>query len=123
MSREGSIPPTKETVAMTQKNRFGEMTRRILIGALFALLILFVPIPTGQAKDGGTRTYRALTYRIVRWNCFFNDPIETEDGTSEVVYKYQKTTVYWFSNASRSITELWQAEKETPDFCDYLVPD
>lgn len=32
------------------------------------LLILFIPIPHGTYKDGGTKDYSALTYRVVVWN-------------------------------------------------------
>ena len=28
-------------------------------------LVLFIPIPQGPLDDGGTRTYNALTYKIV----------------------------------------------------------
>ena len=47
----------------------------IIIAIAAVLAILFVPIPTGQYKDGGTREYTALTYKIVNWNRL------TEDGT------------------------------------------
>lgn len=37
----------------------------IIVGIL---AVLFTPIPTGVCKDGGTRVYSALTYKIVDWN-------------------------------------------------------
>ena len=43
------------------------MKKKIWIPIVIALLlaILVVPIPTGVYKDGGTREYTALTYKIV----------------------------------------------------------
>ena len=38
----------------------------ILIVAVIAILV--IPIPTGTYKDGGTREYTSLTYKIVDWN-------------------------------------------------------
>lgn len=42
--------------------------KRLFLGAIAILLLLIIPIPTGVLKDGGTRTYTALTYKLVRWN-------------------------------------------------------
>ena len=67
----------------------------IIIAIAAILAILFVPIPTGQYKDGGTREYTALTYKIVNWNRL------TEDGT------YDETRVYFFPNNFKSIDSLW----------------
>lgn len=36
----------------------------ILIISLIALFVLFFPIPSGALKDGGTREYTALTYKL-----------------------------------------------------------
>ena len=41
----------------------------IPIAAVILLLILFVPIPTGVCKDGGTREYTALTYKRILRSC------------------------------------------------------
>lgn len=38
----------------------------IVIVVLLAILV--IPIPTGVYKDGGTREYTALTYKVVDWN-------------------------------------------------------
>lgn len=71
----------------------------ILAGVLL-LAILCVPIPTGVVKDGGTRTYTALTYKIVDWNRI----------TGEAVY--DETKVYLFPNNFKSLDALWEQEKE-----------
>ena len=72
----------------------------ILAGVLL-LAILVIPIPTGIARDGGTRTYTALTYKIVDWNRI--------TGESAV---YDETKLYLFPNNFKSIDALWEQEKE-----------
>ena len=62
----------------------------IVIVVLLAILV--IPIPTGVYKDGGTREYTALTYKVVDWNRL------TDDGST-----YSATKVYFFPNNFRSI--------------------
>ena len=64
----------------------------IIIGII---AVLFTPIPSGVYKDGGTRVYSALTYKIVDWNRLSNESI------------YNKTRVYFFPNNFRTIDDLW----------------
>ncbi len=64
------------------------------------LAILFVPIPRGVYKDGGTREYTALTYKIVKWNRL------TDDGI------YKKTRAYFGEERFRDIDLLWLEESE-----------
>lgn len=71
-----------------------------IITAVVLLAVLFVPIPSGTYKDGGTREYTALTYKIVDWNKL------TSDG------KYDKTKIYFFPNNIKSIDELWLYEED-----------
>lgn len=80
------------------------MKKKIWIVALIILilLILFIPIPGGQYRDGGTKDYLALTYRIVVWNRL----MEGEDV-------YHKTSVYWIPNNFKSIDELWDMESKS----------
>ena len=54
----------------------------ILIGAAL-IAVLFIPIPRGVCKDGGTREYTALTYKIIDWNRL------TDDGI------YKKTKIFF----------------------------
>lgn len=79
------------------------MKRKIitLLLILSAILILFCPLPSGVYKDGGTRTYSSLTYKVVIWNRLLND------GGS-----YQKTSVYLFPKNFQSIDELWKLEND-----------
>ncbi len=70
-----------------------------ILAAVLVLGILFVPIPTGVYKDGGTRTYSALTYKIVDWN-----RLTAED-------LYEATKVYWFPDNLKSIDALWAEEE------------
>ena len=77
------------------------MKRKILWGIVAAVLllaVLFVPIPTGVAKDGGTRTYTALTYKIVKWSRL------TSAGL------YENTRVYPFPDNFQTVDELWVEE-------------
>ena len=62
--------------------------------------VLFVPVPTGVYKDGGTRVYSALTYKIVDWNRI------TGSGL------YARTRVYFLPDNFRSLDALWDREVE-----------
>ena len=75
-----------------------------IIAAVVLLAVLFVPIPSGTYKDGGTREYAALTYKIVDWNKL------TYDG------KYDKTKIYFFPNNFKSINELWTYEEDEVEY-------
>ena len=75
-----------------------------IIAAVVLLAVLFVPIPSGTYKDGGTREYAALTYKIVDWNKL------TSDGT------YDKTKIYFFPNNFKSINELWTYEEDEVEY-------
>lgn len=71
----------------------------ILIISLIALLVLFFPIPSGALKDGGTREYTALTYKLVKWNKLISD--------GEI---YKAWRIYPFPLNTKSVDELWQKE-------------
>ena len=71
-----------------------------VVAGVLLLAVLFAPIPTGVARDGGTRTYSALTYKIIDWNRL------TTDGV------YEATKVYWFPNNFKSIDDLWTYEEQ-----------
>ena len=70
----------------------------IVVVALF--IIFIIPIPTGIYKDGGTRTYTSLTYKIVDWNRMI-----TADDI------YEDTKVYFFPHNFKSIDSLWDMEE------------
>jgi hypothetical protein len=74
------------------------MKKKIWI-IIVILLVLITPIPGGTYKDGGTKEYKALSYRIVVWNRLMD-----VDGF------YHKTSVYWFPDNFKSIDELWKME-------------
>ena len=81
----------------------------ILIAAIvLVLLILFLPIPRGTYRDGGTRDYCALTYRIVVWNRLTDAPGGAASGGEPGVY--HKTSVFWFPDNFKTIDALWTAE-------------
>lgn len=79
------------------------MKKKIWIAITVAVVtfaVLFVPKPGNIYKDGGTREYNALTYKIVKWNRL------SEEGS------YSKTQVYFFPESLKSIDELWQEEAQ-----------
>ena len=78
--------------------------RKMLTYLLIALLVLFTPVPHGTYKDGGTKDWISLTYRIVKWNRLL------EYGSV-----YQRTRVYWFPDNFRFLGNLWEIEAETSD--------
>lgn len=77
------------------------MKKKIKIIAIIVLvlLVLFVPIPNGRYKDGGTKFYTALTYKVVHWNVLFG-----ADGV------YSKTRLYLFPDNFKSYSELLELE-------------
>ena len=78
------------------------MKKKILISVIVSvvfLAVLFVPIPGGQMKDGGTKVYSSLTYKIVEWNRLYNDE------------KYSETKIYFGADAWKSIDELFAKEE------------
>ncbi len=77
----------------------------IPIIAVIAAVILFVPIPSGKYKDGGSREFTALTYKIVSWNRI------TASGN---VYDHAK--IYFFPYNFKSIDSLWEKESQTAAF-------
>lgn len=71
-----------------------------LILLITVLVVLALPIPTGVYKDGGTREYTALTYKIVDWHRITGDTI------------YDETQVYFFPYNFKSIDGLWSYEED-----------
>ncbi len=81
----------------------------IAVTAAVLLQILLTPIPTGELRDGGTKTWSALTYKVVKWRRLMSDP---RINGYEL---YEHTSVYWFPNNFKSIDELWSLEMEKLD--------
>lgn len=70
---------------------------------LFAVLVLLViPIPTGVYKDGGTKTYTSLTYKIIDWNHMY--------GVGAI---YDKIKVYPFPMNFMSFDSLLAREEKS----------
>ena len=64
----------------------------IIIAAVVLALILFLPIPGIPYDDGGTREYTA---KIVDWR---------------KIGSPHKTSVYWFPDNFKSVSELWDMD-------------
>ena len=74
--------------------------KEFIILVLCVLAILCFPFPSGVCKDGGTRAFTALTYKIVMWNVI--DPH----------YEYIHTSVYWLPDNFKSVDELSEMESQ-----------
>ena len=82
--------------------------RKDVSSFVLILLILFLPIPRGTYKDGGTKDYCALTYRIIVWNRLTDD--SGRDAFEGELTTYHNTSVFWFPANFKSIDELWEIE-------------
>ena len=70
----------------------------IPIIVLVLLAVFFVPVPSGVYKDGGTKAYTALTYKVVKWRRLVG------------IGRYENTSVYFFPNNFKSMSTLWELE-------------
>lgn len=77
------------------------MKKKLWIAVLVVIVVLgvlVIPFRIDAMDDGGSREFRALTYRIVHWNRMMDEGI------------YEKTRVYFFGDMSKPIDELWEQE-------------
>lgn len=72
--------------------------------SLILTAVLLVPMPPVVYRDGGTRDYRALLYRVVVWNRLTENSEYARNGI------YHKVSVYLFPQNRTGIDELWQLE-------------
>lgn len=71
-----------------------------LIPVIALLLPLVIPIPIAPCRDGGTREYVSLTYKVVKWNRLYgNDSI------------YSETKLYIFPMNFMPLDSLWDMEE------------
>ena len=77
------------------------MKKKLLLLIIPLILILFTPVPSPVYKDGGTRAYTALTYKIVRWQRLQNN--------GEI---FKKTKVYPIPLNFLTVDALWEKELE-----------
>lgn len=77
------------------KRKFG------IVLAIIVLLILTIPIPISSARDGGTKQYAALTYKIVDWNHLYDN--------GEI---YDDTEIYLFPLNFKTVDELWERKMD-----------
>lgn len=79
----------------------------ILIILLILLLIWPYPFPARQItyRDGGTKEYFSLTYRIIWWNVSVLDEEQLSPGQAAINHSVK---VYFFPNNFKSIDTLWE---------------
>ena len=87
------------------------MKKRIITIGIIIIIVaaLFVPIPQ-KWDDGGTETYSAFTYKIVKWNRLVT--VYDEEGIRVGMDQYTKTSVYWFPASLMSLEKLWEIENQ-----------
>ena len=99
-----------------EENRKKKRNKKFWIPVIVIVLlaVLFVPVPSGVYKDGGTRAYTALTYKVVKWNRILGAGGE----------KYTDTSVYFFPKNFQSIDTLWETwEMKGADLSAYKEPE
>ncbi len=80
-----------------------------IILLIVLLMILFFPFTWRTYEDGGTRTYTALTDKVVKWNRLRGSGNTELGGDSD---RYGATSVFWFPDNFKSYEELWEQERE-----------
>ena len=86
-----------------------KIKKGLLVTIVFIVLVLVVPIPVTY-KDGGTKAYNALAYKIVKWHRL----VAPDEEENEYVENgcYHKTSVYLFPENFMSIDSLFAKEYE-----------
>ncbi|MBQ8504510.1 MAG: hypothetical protein IJ491_09595 [Clostridia bacterium] len=72
------------------------MKKKTKLFILILIILLLIPVPNGTLKDGGTKTFTALTYKIVSWNRL----VDAENI-------YSKTEFYIFPLNFFGVDRLW----------------
>ncbi len=80
----------------------------LLFGIGVILIGLFFPFSYSSYDDGGTREYKALTYKVIAWNALVTETDETGGFVGHSIYK--NTSVFLYPDNRKSIGELWQME-------------
>lgn len=98
---------------MAEKKKLSKKNKIVIaaiVVVVVVLLVLFLPLDSGVYRDGGTRVYGALVYKVVKWKHLYSDGVD-ENGNL-VTKLYEKEVVYWFPDSTKSISELWEMEKD-----------
>ena len=96
---------------MKPKKKIAIISIAVVFAIVFVLAVLFVP-EYRDYKDGGTKEYSAVIYKVVKWRHLYS----YVDENGEVCYgKYIKEVVYWFPDSRKRLGELWEIEKQNID--------
>lgn len=83
------------------------MKKWIIAAAALLAAVLIVPIPTASFDDGGTREFKALTYKIVKWNHMYEGDL-----------CYNSTRFYFGKDKNKPVSELWKEIAPDSPFTD-----
>ena len=87
------------------------MKKKIIVILIIALLVLVIPVPTTLfVKDGGTKAFTSLTYKIVSWNRVYNE--------GDV---FNATKVYPFPLNFLSLDRLFEREQNDLIYTDVEI--
>ena len=75
--------------------------KKAIIILVAVILLLLIPVPNGTVKDGGTKQFTSLTYKVVKWNRLV-----------DVDNIYQATEFYLFPYNFLSLDRLWNSKTD-----------
>ncbi len=111
-------------VDSTQQNNIQNRKQRknVLKTVLIIMLVLIIPIPSAQYKDGGTRTFDALSYRIVKWRRIVPSELSAYEHPHIQNGELHMTSVYLFPlNFIRPLDDLFDKEMREITLSDEAV--
>ncbi len=89
------------------------MKRKVLVVIMIAVILL-CPFHISVYRDGGTKVYSSLAYKVVQWKKVLSqqgdDHIDSDTGL-ESANPYRKTRIYLLPDNFRSLDDLWESEK------------
>lgn len=76
------------------------MKKKTKIILIVLIILCFIPFPNGTVKDGGTKQFTALTYKVVKWNRLV-----------DADYVYSETDLYVFPFNFLPVDKLWSRKQ------------
>ncbi|MBQ9912241.1 MAG: hypothetical protein IJM49_04345 [Firmicutes bacterium] len=95
--------------------------KRVIMTVLIIILILIIPVPSGMYKDGGTRSYNALSYKIVKWMRLVPSELSAYEHPFIKNGALSMTSVYFFPENFKSLDDLFGREMREITLSDEAV--